>query len=417
MKKRVLFVIGTFTLSLLLYIDRAMISAAEESISHSLGFTDTQMGWVFAIFALGYSLAQVPTGYVADRYGPRKLLTGIVTAWSTFTIATGAAYNFISMLVARFLFGAGEAGAFPGMSRAVYSWIPLKERGIVTGINFSGSRIGAAVALPAVAWLISTIGWRMSFIVFGIIGFFWALLWYWWFRDDPEDHPGISDEEKQYILETRQKLTKEEAEGKLSYWNVLKSGNVILAMFQYFGSNFIFFFCLSWLFPYLKQTYDLTMVETGFYASAPFLAGAAGNFFSGFLVDYIYRKGKWKLSRRLPAIMGFTLVAVGVLASMQMDTPGGAVLFLSIAIFGADMTLSPSWSFCVDIGKKFSGTVSGTMNMAGNFFGSFLASLAFPYLTSLTGSTDTFFYLAAFFAVLSIIAWSFMNPDKPIETI
>ena len=151
MKKRVLFVIGTFSLSLLLYIDRAMISSAEGPIRESLGFTPNQMGWVFAIFALGYSLSQVPSGYIADKYGPRKLLSGIVAIWSAFTFATGLAFNFISMLVARFLFGAGEAGAFPGMSRAVYSWIPLKERGIVTGINFSGSRLGAAFALPFMA--------------------------------------------------------------------------------------------------------------------------------------------------------------------------------------------------------------------------------------------------------------------------
>ena len=154
------------------------------------------MGWVLSIFALGYALFQVPSGIAGDKYGPRKVLTVVVTLWSIFTAFTGLAWSYTSMLVVRFLFGAGEAGAFPNMARAIYSWIPVKERGITQGINFSGSRIGSAFALPLVAWLITAIGWRMSFYVLGGIGVLWSLAWYWFFRDNPEDHPGISKAEK-----------------------------------------------------------------------------------------------------------------------------------------------------------------------------------------------------------------------------
>ncbi|MEM9143696.1 MAG: MFS transporter, partial [Bacteroidota bacterium] len=160
--KRYLMVLGTFLLALLLYIDRVCISVAKDPIAESLGLSDKQMGWVLSAFALGYALLQTPSGLMSDRYGPRKILTLIVTLWSLFTALTGAVWNFISLLATRFLFGAGEAGAFPGISRAIYSWIPLKERGIVTGINFSGSRLGAAFALPAVAWLIDVLGWRST---------------------------------------------------------------------------------------------------------------------------------------------------------------------------------------------------------------------------------------------------------------
>src|SRR5680860_562624 len=173
--KRYFMVMGTFLLALLLYIDRICISVAEEPISEALGLDDKQMGWVLAAFSMGYAFFQIPSGIFADRFGPRKVLTAIVALWSTFTALTGLAWNFISLLVIRFLFGAGEAGAFPGMSRAVYSWIPLKERGVVTGINFSGSRLGAAFALPAVAWLIDDYGWRAAFFVLGGIGIIWAL--------------------------------------------------------------------------------------------------------------------------------------------------------------------------------------------------------------------------------------------------
>jgi ACS family glucarate transporter-like MFS transporter len=230
-------------------------------------------------------------------------------------------------LTTRFVFGIGEAGACPGIARATFSWIPIKERGIVTGINFSGSRLGAAFALPVVAWMIEALGWRMSFFALGVIGFVWALIWYWWFRDDPEQHKRISDEEKQYILETRQQVTKEEAE-KLSGGLLFKSKNMWLAMGQYFASNFTFFFSLTWLFPHIKSEYGLDAVEAGFYASAPLVFGALGNYFSGFLVDKIYSKGMWRLSRRLPAILGFALATIGLIASLYMETAFGAVVFL-----------------------------------------------------------------------------------------
>ena len=412
--KRFLLVTGTFLLSLLLYIDRACISAAKNPIEESLGFSDKQMGWVLSAFALGYALFQTPSGMFADKFGPRKVLSAIAALWSVFTALTGLAWNFVSMLVLRFFFGASEAGAFPGMSRAVFSWFPLKERGLVTGINFSGSRLGAAFALPAVAWLINAHGWRVSFVVLGVIGVLWAAVWYFWFVDDPKDHKGISAAEKDHILQNRQKLSDVDKAEKLSASLLFKSKNLWLAMFQYFGSNFTFFFTLTWLFPHLQNKYGLDIIEAGLYASLPLIAGACGNWFSGWMVDFIYKKGHWSLSRRLPAIIGFVLVVVGLLGSIGMSSANGAILFLSIAIFGADMTLSPSWSFCVDIGKKNSGAVSGTMNMAGNI-GSFLTALAFPYLAAWTGSEKFFFYMGALLATCSAITWLFMNPKKSLK--
>ncbi len=409
---RVLLVSGTFLLSLLLYIDRACISAAKVPISESLGFNDKQMGWVLSAFALGYALFQTPAGMLADRLGPRKILTTIVILWSAFTALTSAAWNFVSMLLVRFLFGASEAGAFPGISRAVYSWYPIKERGLVTGINFSGSRLGAAFALPLVAWLIHATGWRSTFVILGIIGILWSVFWYFWFRNTPEEHKGISEEEKAYIIKNRQQINESEKAG-IKIGTMLKSGNMWLAMLQYFASNFTFFFTLTWLFPHLQTKYSLEIVEAGFYASAPLIGGALGNWFSGWLVDVIFKKGNWKMSRRIPAIIGFMLVIIGLIGSLNMESVNGAVLFLTLAIFGADMTLSPSWSFCVDIGRRNSGAVSGTMNMAGNL-GSFLTALAFPYLQAWTGSEEPFFYTGAALALVAIMSWSFIHPDKPI---
>lgn len=404
---------GMFLLALLLYIDRICISVAKDPIAGDLGLSDKAMGWVLSAFALGYALLQVPSGMSADRFGPRKILTGIVTFWSCLTALTGVAWNFISLLVIRFLFGAGEAGAFPGMSRAVFSWIPLQERGLIIGLNFSGSRLGAAFALPLVAWLITDFGWRSSFVILGLIGLVWALLWWFLFRDSPETHPHLDPVEKAYIQQNRQETETSEI-GKLSSSQLLQSKNMWAAIGQYFCSNFTFFFALTWLFPYLKDKYQLDSLEAGWYAVAPFVAGAIGNWVAGGLVDSIFRKGNWNRSRRFPAILGFVLAAIGLVGSLYMETPLGAVLFLSIAIFGADMTLPPSWALCVDIGKSNTGTVSGTMNMAGNL-GSFLTALAFPYLTDWTGSVNYFFYVAAGLNIGAVILWLYVKADKGLD--
>lgn len=410
--RRYILIFGTFFISLFMYIDRSCISVAKDSIKLSLDLTDKQMGWVLSIFALGYALFQVPAGVLGDKFGPRKVLSVIIGFWAFFTGLTSFAWSFISILIMRFFFGAGEAGAFPNISKAVYTWIPVKERGIVQGINFSGSRIGAAFALPIVAILISLVGWQTTFRIQAAIGIIMALLWYFFFRDRPEDHSLVSENEKSYIMNNRQQ-TSGAKELPLTAKGLIGSANVWLAMLQYFGSNFTFFFCLTWLFPHLKTKYSLDLIEAGFFASIPLIAGAAGNWFSGFIVDRIYSRGKWALSRRLPAMIGFSLVIVGMITSVYMQSIETSIIFLSIAIFGADMTLSPSWSFCIDIGKENSGAVSGTMNMAGNI-GSFITALAFPYLLSWTGSVVPFFYIASFFSLLSIVSWIYMEPNKSV---
>lgn len=406
-------VFGTFILSMIVLFDRILISVAKDPVATDLALSDKQMGWVLSIFALGYALFQTPSGYLADKYGVRKVLTGVVSLWSIFTALTGAVSNFVSLFIVRFIFGVGEAGAFPSMARAIYGWIPVKERGLVHGINFSGGRIGAAIALPIVAWLIELTSWRMTFVILGFIGVLWAIIWYWWFRDSPDDHAAVTEDELQVIkADLTPKMTTTAEKIQLS--KMFASSNMWLVMGQYFCSNFTFFFCLTWLFPHLKAQFNLDTIEAGYYASAPFLCGALGNWVSGWMVDFVYRKKKWALSRKLPAIIGFSLAAIGIIASVYMTEVNGAVFFISIAVFGADMTLSPSWSTCLDIGKEHSGTVSGTMNMAGNL-GSFFTALAFPYMVDFTGSTTPFFFLAAGLSVLAIPMWLAIKPETPLQ--
>jgi len=412
---RYILIFTTFLLSLLLYIDRICISTAKTPITNDLSLTDTQMGWVLSIFAVGYALFQIPFGILADKMGPRLILTFVVTLWSLFTGLTGLATTFVFLLFVRLLFGAGEAGAFPGIARVIYTWIPMNERGIVQGINFAGSRLGAAFALPIIAWLIVTIGWRASFIFLMILGFAWAIVWFRWFRDTPEEHKKLHSNEIDYILKNRQLKNSIEKIPTIHFKKLFGSSNVWYLIVQYFCSNFTFFFCLTWLFSYIKETYSLTSLQASFCTAIPLLCGAFGNILSGWIVDYIYQLGYWTLSRRFPAIIGFALAAIGLIGCASADTIIFATIFLSIAIFGADMTLCSSWSTCIDIGKKNAGAVSGTMNMAGNI-GSFITALAFPYLHAWTHSALPFFLAGALLNLLAVIMWFLIRPNLLIET-
>jgi len=409
---RFVLVISTFFLTVLLYIDRACISAAKGDICSDLGLGMTDFGWIMAVFTLGYALFQTPAGKLADTRGTRSVITGIVSIWSLLTAFTGTAWNYLSMLVIRFLFGAGEAGAFPALSKVVFNWFPIKERGFIQGINFSGSRIGAAFAMPLVAWMILEIGWRHTFLVFGVFGILYAILWYILFRDKPENVRFIGSDEVDYIKQNRQQPSSASTK-TITLSKIFKSGTMWKTMVQYICSNFTFYFSLTWMYPYIHERFKLDVVEAGFYTSIPLVAGAAGNWFAGILVDAIYRRGKWKNSRRLTAIIGFSLSATSMIMVTQVSSPVMVIIFMSLAVFGADMTLSPSWAFCIDIGKENAGIVSGTMNMAGNL-GAFVTIIAFPYLFKWTNSYEPFFITCAILSFLAILIWSSMNPEKSI---
>ena len=391
---RYLVVFALFILSMITYIDRVCISSAKEPIAASLGLSDSAMGVVFGAFALGYAIAQIPSGWFADRFGPRLALAIVVSAWSLLTALTGVARGFTSLVAIRFLFGIGEAGAFPGAARTFYNWLSPAERGLANGILFSGSRIGAAISFPLLAWMLARTGWRMSFVWLGVIGLAWTGFWLLWFRD----HPSKPAERPQQSHSPQD-----------GFWSVFRSRGMALAMAQYFSSNFTFFICLSWMHPYLKQHYQLNAAEAAAYSMAPLVLGATAQWTAGAMVDILYRRPALRSwSRRLPAMLGFALAAAGMLALTRAATPLAAVVCFTLAAFGADLTISPSWAFCMDIGGKNSGAVSGAMNMLGNF-GSFVSATTFPVLYQYTGGASAYFLLAAVLNLISIACWSRMR--------
>lgn len=417
---RYLVIAGAALLSVLMWIDRACISAAKSDIAGDLGLTDTQVGWVMGAFTLGYAFFQVPGGKLADRFGPRLAMTLVCVLWSLFTMLTGVVRSYGPMLGVRFLFGVGEAGGYPTITRAFANWLPIGERGIANSISFSGGRLGAALAMPLVVWLIDAVdGWQNAFLTFGLVGLVVAAVWFLLFRDRPETHFAVSEAEAAHIVATRtaapasMEEAAPQADASPLPLAALASPTMLMLMLQYVAHNFTFFFVVSWFFPYFKERYDLTPEQAALYTAAPLLCGVVGNWLSGATVDALYRRGRWRLSRRLPAAVGFTLAAIGMSLCVSMTDPQLAVACMCLAIFGSDMVLSPSWSTCMDIGGASVGTVSGAMNMIGNL-GSFAVTLAFPVMVARFGSHVPFFYLAAALNLVSIGLWFLIRPDRPL---
>lgn len=382
-----------FLLSWITYVDRAAISSAKDSLTRDLSLTDQQIGLVFSAFALGYALAQIPSGAAADRWGPRRLLTALVAVWSVLTAATGAATQLLPLAAIRFLFGVAEAGAFPGTARAIYAWMPENQRGLANGVIFAGSRLGAALAFPLMASLLAWTSWRNTFYVLAVPGFAWALVWWICYRD---------------------KQTAPRADLAPAAPVSLVAPIMFPTMLQYFIVNFTTFLCLSWMQPYLKQRFALSQSEAAFYTMIPLLVGAFAQWGTGTLVDRLYaREHTRPWSRRLPAMAGFLLSAVGIGSIPLVSSPGWAAAAFTVAAFGAEMVISPSWVFCLDIGGTRSGAVTGTMNMAGNI-GSFVCANLFPLFTTWTGSADAYFYTVMVLDAIAAACWLAM-PYRPVR--
>ena len=422
-RQRYLLVFLLFLHTVNTYMDRVCISVAKGSMQNDIeGLDDQMMGYVFGIFAVGYALFQIPSGWLSDRVGPRRALTIVVVIWSIFTALTGAVHTAVLLLIVRFLFGVGEAGAYPGATRALYSWLPPSERGLGQGIFHSGARIGAALSLLVMPWLIGLIGWRWTFVANGGIGFIWAAIWWFWFRNQPHDHPWTNKAETAQIehgLEEAEATT----QSNIPFIQLVTSANILLAMFQYAASNVTFFWSITWLRPFIVEKWGEDAANL---SAIPLFVGAVSLWFSGSLVTYLYRIGLPVVSRRLPAMIGFGIGVIGLLLCTQTsigDSAGWFIVTFSIAIFGVEMVLSPSWAFCMDIGGKRSGAVSASMNMVGNL-GAAMSAVIYPYLfASVTlpliapqiDSPNSFFAFAAAFNLLAMLAWIFMNPTRQLD--
>lgn len=388
---RLVVVAALALLSWITYLDRAAISSVKDPIAAELHLDDRSMGAVFSAFALGYAIGQIPTGWAADRFGPRLLLAAAVTIWSFLTGFTGLVHSLASLIAVRFLFGLAEAGAYPGTARAFYSWLPASEHGRANGIVFAAARVGAALAFPMMAWLLEHRTWRDTFYLLAIPGLVWAALWFLFFRDRPPS--------------TEPQTGAEPQTPALSLREALRTTPYRLTLYQYFAANFTTFLCLSWMNPYLKQRYSLSVAEAASYTMVPLLVGATAQWISGYTVDRLFSSRFRPVSRTIPAVVGFVVSAAGAISIPFAESAPIATVCFALAAFGAEITISPSWAFCIDIGGKNSGSVSGAMNTAGNF-GSFVSANAFPWIQSWAGTANPYFFLLCAMNLLSAVAWS-----------
>jgi D-galactonate transporter len=403
---------------LVTYLDRVNISTAAPVISKEFGFDKITMGVIFSAFGWAYAMFQVPGGWLGDRFGARNVLTVIVGYWSAMTAATAVAGGATSFMVLRFLFGMGEAGAFPVATRAMQLWYPRHERGFVQGVTHSASRLGAAIAPPIVVLIMTTLGWRSVFYICGAVGILWSVLWYFAYRDLPEEHALVNEAELKYIRGVDEKgnakLADVAKKPKVPWSMMLKSPNMWAIMLAYFTYVYCLWIFLSWLPSYLVEFRHFTLLKVGFLASLPLVAGVVGDTVGGLTTDRLLAKtGNFKFSRRVVAITGMLGCAVFIVPAALTEDAYIAVYCLTASMFFLECTIGPSWAVPMDIGGEVSGTVSGMMNMAGNFGGA-LSPIVFGVLVQF-GSWQAPFIVAASLLVVGAAIWGFwLDPSTSV---
>jgi len=404
---------------LITYLDRVNISSAAPVISKEFTFDKATMGIIFGAFGWAYALLQVPGGWLSDRFGPRTVLTTIVAYWSVMTAATAHAGSVVSFFVVRFLFGAGEAGAFPGATRAMQLWHPRRERGFVQGITHSASRLGAAIAPPFVVWIMSMYGWRSVFYICGVLGVIWSILWFLVYRNLPEEHGMVNRGELEQIrgLDEQGNLkqpVRETRAADVPWSTLLASPNMWAIMCAYFTYVYCLWIFLSWLPSYLVEARHFTLLNFGWYASIPLFAGVIGDTVGGLATDWLLRKtGNTRLARRSVAIVGLLGCAAFIVPAALTASASTALACLTGAMFFLECTIGPSWAVPMDTGGKYSGTVSGMMNMAGNIGGA-LSPTVFGFLAQY-GSWQAPFIVAAVLLVIGAAVWAFwLDPDRSV---
>ena len=397
-----------FFLSIIVYLDRVSISLTGVRIKAELGLSNEQFGWVLAAFALSYALFEVPTGIMGDRLGPRKILTRVVLWWSLFTALTGAANGLISLLVIRFLFGAGEAGAYPNSSIVVSNWFPKSQTGMAQAFIWAAGRIGGAMAPWIVIPIAASFGWRMSFYVLGMIGLVWVIIWFAWFRNHPSEMRSVSQSE---LAEIQSEKAIKSVDHHIPWKNFFKNGNILSLMMMFHFFMYGAYFFSAWLPTYLQEGRHFSENDMKLFATLPFILGAVGCFAGGFLSDFLARKKGLKYGRRAVGMvsMGFSSFIV-LLAALTKDNQTAAVL-LAIGMAFKDFTLPVAFATCIDIGKSRAGLVAGAMNFAGQL-GAFFLAIAFGKIVQSTGNYDAPLYFIAIVLFLSSLLWLRINPEE-----
>jgi len=439
-----------FLLAAVTYLDRICIAAAAPSIMAELHLTVLQMSVVFSAFTLAYSLFEIPSGWLGDVVGPRRVLTRIVVWWSAFTMLTAAARGYPSLVAIRFLFGAGEAGAFPNIARSFSRWFPPVERGRANGVMFLGSRVGGMLSAPIALVIVARWGWRASFLAFGTLGLAWAAAWFAWYRDDPADHPDVNDEELVAIgarsaeslalqrsgdtsgsaslfhLRSRTELASyggraeapvarrragERNLPRTPWAALLRSRNLYAICAMYFAFGYGLYFYFTWLPTFLISVLGFSVFSGGLFAALPFVLAGFADLAGGWLTDRLSRRYGLRIGRCYLGCAAFSTCAALVFASTLPVPAIAKAVLLACALASADLALGACWAVPIDIAPDHAGVVTGCMNTLGNL-GGLLCPLVIGVAVDRWGSWTFPFYVTAAVYASGGLAWLAIDPRR-----
>ena len=354
------------SLAFILYLDRVCIGKAVKPICDDLGLSLSEMGDVLGAFVVAYGLFEVPTGHWGDRYGSRGVLTRIVIWWSAFTILTGAATGYWVLIGTRFLFGAGEAGAYPNVARVLARWFPAEQRASAQGLVITSAQFGGAISPALAAYLIEYAGWRSAFAIFGSFGIIWAAAFYYWFRDEPPRLGAKDDAALSLALDDRKESVEPESHPPIPWSLVLTSANIWLLGLINTCASFVSYMFMQWYPTYLEKARGAGAIEAGWYASLVLGGGAVGALCGGFIVDWLVRNSpnrRWAYSGYGAAALG--LAAAAMLASVLCDSLPVSSLLATLACMSALSHQASWWSVTTEISGKHLGALFGLMNSLG----------------------------------------------------
>ena len=393
-------VVFALALAMVMYIQWVAISQAIVPISADLQLTKAQTGMILGAFGLSYALFEIPMGLLGDKLGVRRVLSQLVLLWSLCLALTGWVWNLTSLWIMRFLFGAGEAGCFPNLTRMLSAWLPLSERVKAQAVMWAFGRWGGALAPPVAYFVIYHFGWRVGFGILALLGAVWVAAFLPWFRNDPAEHKGVNKAELAMLEDSRALVLHDHG---MPWYRLLLQKDIAFLGLQYFGFSYTWYFYVTWLPTWLQQSRGLAPGTAAVYSMIPLALGGLGSIVSGFLPLSVPRK--WV------AIGGF--FASAILIAVIPNMPGVVLpmMLMGLASFCGDLTMPISWNTCVEIGKQYTTTVSSTMNMLGNFAG-FVAPVVFGIILQNTNNNWAMvMYTMSAAAVVSATCWFFLEPD------
>jgi MFS transporter, ACS family, glucarate transporter len=389
------------------YIDRVCISVAGPRIQEELHIDPIRWGWVTAMFTLSYALFEIPTGTLGDRIGARRVLTRVVLWWSAFTSLTGRMTNYYFLLLTRFCFGAGEAGAFPNASIVIARWFPATQRARIPAIILMASQIGGAVAPLVVLPIQIRYGWRASFYMFGVVGVVWAVVWYSWFRDSPSEKPGVSPEERNEVAPTT-------AHSHSFPWRIaFRSGTLLAMLVTAFSYVYVYSFFQTWFHTFLVKGRGFSE-ESLIFSALPFVIAAGANLTGGIASDFMVRRVGLKWGRRSLGIIGLGSACVFTIATLVTRQQMLTVVFLSLVYGLIAFQQSGVFAVCLDVGPRQAGAIVGLMNTAANV-GALVSSVAYGYIVDYFHSYDAPFVPMAGLLLLGTILWFKVDASKELS--